>query len=151
MRTGKNNAAAWLFLLALVAAPGCGSDEVNSPTAARLKGLATQYLDYAVAKNGKGPAREEDFKKHLRGQPGFVLEMNGLDPKAIDAAFVSERDGEPFVVLYGIMISQISGTSAPLVAHEKTGKGGKRLAVLANAKVEHVDEARLRELMSTKP
>jgi hypothetical protein len=137
-------------LLALVAAPGCGSDGLDSPTAARLKVLANFYLDCAVAQNGRGPANEQALKKHLRIQPDFVLKTNGVEPSAFDSLFSSERDGEPFVVLYGVQISRISGTSAPLVAHEKTGKNGKRLAVCANGKVEAADEARLKELSSAK-
>jgi hypothetical protein len=144
--------AAWLLLLVLMAAPGCGgSDELNSPTAARLRGLATMYLDYAVAKKGKGPASEQELKKHIRNQPDVVLQTNGVDPAALDALFVSARDGEPFVVLYGVSISGISGKSGPLVAYEKTGKKGKFLVVYANVKVELVDEARLQELKAANP
>jgi hypothetical protein len=130
----------------LVAAPGCGSDGLDSPTAVRLKALANFYLDCAVAQNGRGPANEQALRKHLRIQPDFILKTNGIEPSAIDSLFSSERDGEPFVVLYGVQISRISGTSAPLIAHEKTGKNGKRLAVCANGKVEVADEARLKEL-----
>jgi hypothetical protein len=143
--------SAWLCLLPLTAVWGCGSDELSSPTAARLRGLATLYMDCAVARNGKGPASEQDFKKHLKNLPDHVLSSNGLDPRATDAAFVSLRDEEPFVVLYGITITRISATSAPLVAHEKTGRNGKRLVAFANGKVDHVDEARLQELKSDRP
>jgi hypothetical protein len=140
--------ASGLLVLVLGAAPGCGSNELDSPTANKLRGLAKLYLDCAVSKSGPGPANEEEFKKHLRRLEGFVLKMNGVDPAALDEAFVSERDGEPFVIRYGVSIGHISGTSAPLVAHEKTGKNGKRLVAFANAKVEAVDEARFQELMS---
>ena len=141
----------WPLALALLAAPGCGSDELSSPTAAKLRGLATLYLDYAVSNHGSGPASEQVLKKHARGLPDFVVRANGVDPEALDAVFVSERDGEPFVVLYQIRLGRISGTQAALIAHEKTGKNGKRLVVFANAKVEHVDDARLQELTSAKP
>jgi hypothetical protein len=143
--------ATGLLLLLLLLVPGCGSDELASPTAKRLTGLAKLYLDCAVAKNGKGPANEQEFKKHIRSLPSFVVEMNEVDPNAIDTVFVSERDKEPFVVRYGISISGISGTSAPLVAHEKTGKNGKRLVVYANAKVEQLNDAQFQDLTSAKP
>jgi hypothetical protein len=142
---------AWLFLLALSALPGCGADELNSPTAVRLRGLANLYLDCAVPKNGKGPTSEQEFKKHVRSLPDFISKENGVDPKSIDASFVSERDQEPIVIRYGLTIKQISGTSAPLIAHEKTGKNGKRLVAFANGKVALVDEAQLQNLMSDKP
>jgi hypothetical protein len=141
--------ASGLLLLALGAVPGC-ANELESPTANKLRGLAKLYLDCAVSKSGPGPASEQEFKKHLRRLEGFVLRMNGVDPANLEAAFVSERDGEPFVILYGVSITRISGTSAPLVAHEKTGKNGKRLVAFANGKVEAVDEARFRELTAAR-
>jgi hypothetical protein len=104
-------------------AVGCGSDELKSPAAAQLKGIGILYLDYAVSRNGKGPATEQDFKKHLRGLPDHVVNSHGINPKAMDAAFV---------------------------AHEKTGKNGTRLIAFANGKVELADEVRLQELLSPK-
>jgi hypothetical protein len=143
--------SAWLPVLALAAVPGCGSNDLDSPTANRLRGLARVYLDYAVPRNGKGPDSEQAFKKHVRALPDFVLRTNGVDPADIEAVFASERDREPFVVRYGITIGSISGTSAAALAHEKTGRNGKRLIVFANAKVELADDARLRELFAAQP
>ena len=143
--------AAWPLALALAAAAGCGSDARKSPTPGKLKALGNFYLEYAASNRNKGPANEQAFKRHLRGAPDFVLKNAGLDPGAIDAAFVSDRDQEPFVILYGIQISQISGTSGPLIAYEKTGKNGKRLVGFANGKAELVDDARLEELKSARP
>lgn len=130
---------------------GCsGSDELTTPTAARLRGIATYYLDLTFARNGKGPANEHELKRHLRKQERTDLISNGIDPQAIDSTlFVSERDQEPFVVLYGQSITRISADSAPLVAYEKTGKDGKRIAVLANSKLRLVDEAGLQALKSS--
>jgi hypothetical protein len=131
--------------------PGCGGDDaLNSRTATRMKGLSRVYLDYAVAKSGAGPANEQTLKKHIRSMPGVQLASNGVDPKEIDLLFTSERDQEPLVVLYGTGVTQISATSAPLVAHEKTGKNGKRLVAFANGNVEVVDDSQFQELLSKK-
>lgn len=138
------------IVLGLVAVSGCGSSDVDSPAAARLRALANLYLDCAVARNGIGPADEGAFKKYLRKVDGIVLQLNGIERDSIDSLFVSERDQEPLVVLYGVGISGMSGVSAPVVAHEKTGKNGKRLVVLANTKVEMADEARLQDLLAGK-
>jgi hypothetical protein len=133
--------------LALLALSGCGSDELNSPTAARLRGLANVYLDYIVPRNGNGPAREQDLKKHMRGLPDFVLQNSGIDPKDLDATFRSLRDEQPFVVQYGVMIGGISGNSKQVIAHEKTGKYGKLLVVFASGKVDLVTQDRLEKLL----
>jgi hypothetical protein len=140
----------WLVLPVALALVGCGADDRNSPTALKLKALANFYLDFAVAQRGQGPANEQAFKKHIRSVPDFQLKANGLDPATLDATFVSDRDQEPFAVAYGSAIGRISGDSTQVIAHEKTGKNGKRLVVFVSTKVDLVDEARLKELTGTK-
>jgi hypothetical protein len=143
-----------LTLLALLAVSGsgCGSDALSSPTAKSLRNLANLYLTYADSKgHGRGPGREEDFKAYLHGLPDFLLRNSGVDPKSVDALFVSERDRQPVVVVYGVSVKGITPTKAPLVAYEQSGRRGKRLVVYANTKVEEVEEARLRELTSAGP
>ena len=78
--------------------------------------------------------------------PDHVISSNGIDPKAIDEAFVSARDNAPFVILYGTRIGGVSAKDGALIAHEKTGKNGKFLVGLANGKAKQVDEAGLQEL-----
>jgi hypothetical protein len=135
--------------VALLFIAGCGEDPLKSVAARRLKGLATMYLDYAAAKGG-GPPNEEAFKKHLNTVEKFVLSGNGMDPSAINEAFISPRDNQPWVILYGVGIGRISGDSAPLVAYEKTGVKGKHLVAFANTKLDHVDENGLKELLEKK-
>jgi hypothetical protein len=146
----RSRAVVWLLVPALIAVPSCGSDELASPTAAKLRALSGFYLDYAVGKNGQGPANEQDLKKHIRSMPDQMLSPSGVDRSAVDSLFVSDRDGEPFVVIYGQKIAGVSGKSGSVVAHEKNGKGGKRLVGLSNTKVEHVDEGRFQQLLSAK-
>jgi len=135
----------------LAGATGCSDNALESPTAKRIKGLGTMFLDHAAAKSGPGPANEKEFRDYLKSKPDFVLDMNGVDPKDIDGTFKSLRDNEPFVVLYGSSVTTFSGTSTQVLAHEKTGQGGKRLVVYASTKVDHVDEAKLKELLAAKP
>jgi hypothetical protein len=141
-------AASWIVLLAL--AGGCGSDSaLSSPTAQRMSGLANAYLDHIVGANGP-PANEAAFKKHMLGLRPSVQYDFKIDPNNIDASFVSERDKEPLVVMYGQAPGKISGDSKKVIAHEKTGKNGKRLVVFASTKVDLVDEAELQQLKSAK-
>jgi hypothetical protein len=144
----RPKASVALFAVCFLA--GCGPDPLDSVTAQRLKALSGMYLTHAVAKNGGGPASEEAMKKYLKNVEAIALQNNGIDPKAIDSIFVSERDQQPFVVLYGKSIMQVSGESKEPLAYEKTGKNGKVLVAYTNTKVDHVSEAQLKELLAAK-
>ena len=151
MRCGQKSCAraGGLVLIALLAS-GCGDDALNSPTAQKMSGLANAYLDQFVSSGGKPPANEQALKKHMKGLRASVQYDYKIDPDNIDASFISERDNEPLVVLYGQPVTTISGNSKQVVAHEKTGKNGKRLVVFASTKVDLVDEAELEQLKSAK-
>lgn len=139
----------WLALVTLATLTGCGPDPLASTTAVRLRGLSNMYLSYAASKGG-GPPSEDAFKKYLRGADAIQLQMANIDPKAIDAVFVSERDKQPFVIIYNKSISRISGDSKEVIAYEKTGQSGKHLIAYLNAKVDHVDDAKLKDLLAAK-
>jgi hypothetical protein len=140
-----------LALLSLATVPGCGSNALSSPTAVNLRKLANLYLNYTVSANGRAPASEQAFKKYVHGLPDFLLRHNGVDPGEQDALFVSGRDQQPIVIVYGLVIKEIAPTQAPLIAYEQAGQKGKRLVVYANTKVEEVDEVRLEELKKVAP
>lgn len=142
-------ATCWLAALVAFSACGCGDNALKSPTAQKMTGLANAYLDHVVGANGS-PADEATFKKHLRGLRASVQYDYQIDPENIDASFVSQRDNEPLVVMYGQDIGKISGDSKKVIAHEKTGKNGKRLVVFASTKVDLVNEAELEQLKSAK-
>jgi len=135
-----------LFALSL---SGCGDDALKSPTAVKMSGLANAYLDHVVGANGP-PADEKALKKHIQGLRPSVQYDYHIDANNIDGFFISERDKEPFVVTYGQGVGKISGTSKHVIAHEKTGKNGKRLVVFTSTKVDIVNEAELERLKADK-
>jgi hypothetical protein len=132
-----------------VVATGCNDDALTSPTALKLQGLANAYLDHVVGAGGP-PADEKALKKHMAGLRASVQYDYHVDPNNLDSSFISQRDNEPFVVMYGKGIGKISGDSKQVIAHEKTGKNGKRLVVFASTKVDNVGEAELEQLKSAK-
>jgi len=136
-------------LICFIALSGCSDNALNSPTALKMKGLANAYLDHVVGANGS-PPNEAAFKKHIKGLRGSVQYDYKVDPNNIDAFFISERDNEPLVVLYNEGVGKISGTSKKVIAHEKTGKNGKKLVVFASTKVDVVSDAELETLKSAK-
>jgi hypothetical protein len=78
------------------------------------------------------------------------LNMAGFQRDQIDEAFVSQRDNQPFVVLYGIAPGTLGAKDGPVVAYEKTGVRGKKLVVDVSTNVSHVDEERLQEMLKPK-
>lgn len=138
---------AWCLFIAL-AVSGCSDDALTSPTALKMKGLANAYLDHVVGMGGEAPGNEQALKKHMRGLRASVQYDYQIDPNNLDSSFVSQRDNEPLVVIYGQGVGRISGDSKQVIAHEKTGKNGKRLVVFVSTKVDHVNEAELDSLKS---
>jgi hypothetical protein len=139
----------------LVASLGCGGtasppidEALSSPTASQMKALANMYLVYVASAKGDAPPDEEQFKQHIRSQPGMILSQYDIDRQNIDALFASQRDQEPLSVVYGGRMTMLSGNSKQVVAHEKTGVNGKKLVVFASTKVDHVDDQELERLLS---
>ena len=135
--------------LAALSVAGCSDDALKSPTAVKMSGLANAYLDHVVGANGS-PPDQAAFKKHLQGLRPSVQYDYHVDPNNLDAFFISERDNEPIVVIYGKGVGKISGESKHVIAHEKTGKNGKRLVVFTSTKVDLVNEAELEQLKTAK-
>jgi hypothetical protein len=136
-----------LAALALALAGCGGSNALESPTAKKLKSLSSLYASFAVGQNGNGPKTEKEFKDYVLKLPPQQLPL-GIEPSNREVLFVSDRDGQPFVVVPGVSIRGMSGTSAPVVAHEQAGVGGRKLVAFANSKLEEADEARLKELVA---
>jgi hypothetical protein len=137
-----------LAALAAIGLAGCAANALDSSTAKKLRGLAALYTSLAASHQGAGPKSAKELKDFALSVPPMMLPAEGIDPSDREAVFTSDRDGQPFVILPGVVIRGMTGTAAPVVAHEQTGVGGKRLVVFANAKVEEADDGRLQELLS---
>ncbi len=103
----------------VVIATGCSSGPQHadlSKVEASLNMIANAYAS-ARQPSGKGPATLDQLKAAMADITAVV----GGKP---DDFLVSARDGQPFVVLYGLAMN-----NNPVVAHEKTGKDGSRWVV----------------------
>jgi hypothetical protein len=130
---------------------GCSShtdpdSAIASVNQTNIERLANLYVTYQSQHDWHGPANEADFKSFLRGYNTHKLTRIGIDPNAIDKLFISERDGKPFKVRYGVLGSAM-GSSAPVV-FESTGNGGKRLVGFLDMQQREVDESEYKSLWS---
>ena len=83
---------------------------------------------------------EVEFKKYLASQKGKMLDV--LKVENPDELFVSERDGQPYVVGYG---PTATGKPRDVVAYEKEGVDGKRMVGYSTGVVVELDEQQFRE------
>ena len=132
-----------LALVTLFFVAGCRG---KSPTQeqASLRQLAVQYGQYASKHEGMGPSGPQEFKE-------FIKENRRASDEDVEKMFVSNRDHEPYVVFYKMLLTAPDANGGPAIAHEKTGVEGKRLVALVTTRVEEADEDRLAELIPKTP
>jgi len=138
------------FFLLWVLAIGCGTQrESQEREESNLKPLAIFYGQFTGRHRGQPPASEAEFKEFVRSLPGDRLAgFNVSDPESL---FISSRDGQPYVVIYGASNGPPGPGGSPVVAYEQTGKGGKRFVASSLGAVEEVDETRFKELVPDAP
>lgn len=111
-----------------------------------LQRLANLYFTYQSKHEWRGPANEAELKTFLRGYNPSKLTRIGIDPNAIDKLFISERDGQPFKIRYGVVGSAM-GCTKPVI-FESAGVGEKRLVGFLNMQQREVDESEYNSLWS---
>jgi hypothetical protein len=127
---------------------GDPASRIGAMNDTRIKQLANLYMAHQMRNGSNGPKDEAAFKAFIKtGMPSHRLEMMRVDPDKVDELFVSERDGQPFVVKYG----QSGGPMSQLaVVFEKEGQAGKKQVAFTNGKVEELDDAKYQELLQGK-
>ena len=138
MRRCVHRAAAFIALAATLGGCSKTPSTVGKPEVSRLRPLAVLYASAASALHHP-PQNEAEFKKYIASQKGKMLDV--LKVEDPDAIFVSERDGQPYVVKY----VAAGGKIPDVVAYEKVGVGGKRMVGFATGVVADLDEAQFRE------
>ncbi len=135
-----------LVYTSLIVVFGCSSQEAGTGAAAdtsRIKELTTLYTSFMNRNAGRPPATESEFKQYVaeRGEPLF--KSAGVSTAA--ELFVSPRDNEPYVILYGNEAAKL--ISRGIVVHERTGVGVRRLIGYRIGSIEELDEAEFRKLV----
>ena len=122
---------------------GCDSPEVVEEFNRRgsnLHSLGGMYRMYASKNGGTPPANEEDLKSYIMEQGLEHFADFGIT--TIEDLFISPRDGQPYVVVYG-------GRELPeVLAYEQTGTETGRWIVSSMVVVSEVDEATLNRMVS---
>jgi hypothetical protein len=137
-----------LLLLALCAAwlAGCSDRAAKQQAIERdnIRTLARLYGQYMSAHRGKSPASEVDFKKYIQSRKDELAAEQITD---IDSLFVSNRDNQPYTVVYNMPPAGSMTPTGRVVAYEKQGVDGKRMVAYELMSVEELDEARFKTVV----
>lgn len=131
-----------LLLPVAVAAAACGCYDGNlrrqvaAMNDSRIKQLANLFRFYQATNGWVGPKDEGTLRTFVQSAPKKNLDMMGIDPAAFDQLLVSERDGKPFRVRWGVTIGPLEEQA---VVFEAEGREGKRLVAFTGAKSEEVE------------
>jgi hypothetical protein len=133
---------------------GCSSrtdpdSAIASVNRTNIQRLANLYFTYQSQHEWRGPADEAEFKSFLQKYNPHKLTRIGVDPNALDKLFISERDGQPFKIRYGVPGSAM-GSSAPVI-FESAGDSKGRLVGFLDMQEREVDESEYNTLWSSKP
>lgn len=97
----------------------------------------------------KGPRDEKEFMNFLQGDTvKGNLKFMGIDPSGIEDLFISDRDGQPYKIKYGVQGSPF-GSNAPVV-FESEGLDGKVMVGFTEPRQEEMDLAASETLFSSK-
>lgn len=125
---------------------GCGGEGARERPEgeAPLKQFAVLYGHYLASHRGKPPRDAAQLKAFAK-----TVDVKKFGVEDLERAFVSPRDGQPYVV-----VAQTAGVPDPsrpaVIAHEQTGKGGRRFVAFSTTAVEEVDDTRFAELVPRK-
>lgn len=127
--------------------PEAAMQAANDSNAKRLSNLYLM-IQMKSAPKFEGPKDEAEFKATIKETPSETLSPMGVSASDVDSLFVSERDGEPFEIRYGLKGSPY-GSSDPVI-FEKTGVDGKRTVAFLNVSAREVDADEYQQLLDGK-
>lgn len=117
---------------------GCGSSGESEDVVevrSNMRSLAVAYGNYTKMNRGRVPKSEKSFRAWIEKQGPDFLDSLGVDN--VDDIFISSRDNEPYVVVYG--------KPEEVVAYEAVGVDGRRFITDNLGVTQEVDEATFRE------
>lgn len=109
-----------------------------------IKVLGLLYGQYIGQHMGRPPQDEQAFRAFVQKQEAFLKQFHLESP---DQVFRSERDGEPYTVVYGDLSKTGQLFGGPVVAWEKKGVGGRRYVVNSLGAVKEVTEEEFKQLV----
>lgn len=120
-----------LLLLGITLLTGCGQSTSADPTYSNLATIAIFYAQYRGQNRGGYPKDEQTLKEFIKATGKGVTD--------VDELFVSERDKQPYVLMFGKNIIR-DADGVEYVGYESEGMQGKRLVAQAGGFVVEMTE-----------
>ena len=122
---------------------GCSGHAASAGGAdPNLTVLTKIYVDHMNAHQGSPPKDVAAFKAYIRQHGAHRLK--GVDMNELDVLFVSTRDNQPLVFIYGINADPRRRSS--VIGYEQSAVDGKRTVGYRHGTPELIDDARFTEL-----
>lgn len=144
-RCGSATAGVLAMVVVSLGLASCGKHGAPPKVESNLHTLMTFYGRYTAQHQGQRPSDADALKKYIGSQsPDQLAKMEITD---VDSLFVSPRDGQPYVMRYGVLPPPATPLGGTVVAYEQTGVDGKRYVGFDLGSAEEVDETRFRTLV----
>ena len=121
---------AFVLLVVVALFSGCSNTKkMTEVYSTNIKKLHGSYMLYLENHGYVGPKDEAELKNYLKNDATAIYLLKRIDvtPESVDEMFISDRDGQPFVVRYGVR-----GEADHAVVFEAEGIDGMRLVALTN-------------------
>jgi hypothetical protein len=141
-----------LLAICALAASGCDksvADAVGSMNDSNIKRVANLYTAYQKQHAWQGPKDEQALREFVSKQMSAdKLELMGVQREHFDECLISERDGKPFKIKYGL---KGGFRVVAAVVFEEAGVGGRRQIGSTNSvAIEDADRIRYDALWNQK-
>lgn len=118
-----------------------------------MKKVASAYQMYASRHSYTGPKSKKELVEFLTTNQTIDrnLKLVGIDLNTLDEIFVSENDGEEFVIRWGEYMNPDETRAKEPFIFEKVGVDGMRLVMISNRKILEVsDDKKYQKLLKGK-
>ena len=123
---------------------GCGDStksQIMSYNDSEIRKLHNCYQLFIQRNQMMGPKSEEEFKAFLKSKGAERnLALIDMDASMVDDMFICDRDGEPYVIKYGV------NGYGPAIVFEAKGVDGKRMVAFSPPR-EIADDAEYQRLL----
>lgn len=160
MQILKNFSLNLLLLVSVIAClGGCDNkaardaDFVRKANDSNIKKVASAYQLYASRLGNTGPKSKEVLIEFLKTNESIQknLKLIEIDVDNLDKIFVSENDGEEFVIRWGVFMNPDEQRAKEPFVFEKVGQDGVRLVMISSRKILEVsDDKKYQKLLKGK-